>query len=106
MIVQKSQKRLIAGAAITVLLFVLGAAVQKHDASDDKWEYLIIAGGNVALSSTSGTPGRRKQNEFRAEATAVEQNLDRLGEQGWELVAVGGPINEPAFYLKRPARKQ
>ena len=102
-----TRKRLIAGAAITVLLLVLGASVQKGDSSDDKhWEYLIVAGGNVNLSPTGGTPGRRKQKEFRAEATAVEQNLDRLGEQGWELVAVGGPINEPAFYLKRPARKQ
>jgi hypothetical protein len=98
-----TRKRLIAGAAITVLLLVLGASVQKRDSSDDKqWEYLIVAGGNVTLSPTSG----RKQKEFRAEAVAVQQNLDRLGEQGWELVAVGGPINEPAFYLKRPARKQ
>ena len=101
-----TRNRLIAGTAIAVLLLVLGASVQKRDSSDDKqWEYLIVAGGNVVLSSSSSAP-RRKQNEFRVEAIAVEQNLDQLGDQGWELVAVGGSVNEPAFYLKRPARKR
>ena len=100
-----TRKRLIGVAAIAVLLLVLGASIQKRDSSDDKqWEYLIVAGGNVALASTS-TAGKRKQNEFRAEASTVEQNLDRLGDQGWELVTVGGSANEPVFYLKRPVRK-
>jgi len=101
-----TRKRLIGVAAIAVLLLVLGASIQKRDSSDDKqWEYLIVAGGNVALSSTTSTPGKRKQNEFRAEASTVEQNLDRLGDQGWELVTVGGSVNEPVFYLKRPVRR-
>lgn len=77
-------------------------AAQDREAasSGSGWEYLIVAGGNVAFPST-GSPGRRKQDEFSREATTVERNLDRLGAEGWELVSVGGPPNDPIFYLKR-----
>lgn len=71
----------------------------------DRWEYLIVAGGNGSLVPT-GTPGERKQRIFRSEAAAVERSLDLLGEDGWELVSVAGSPNDPSFFLKRPARKR
>ena len=66
-----------------------------------KWEYLIVADGGNSLTSVQ-TPGQRKQKGFGREAVTVERNLDRLGEEGWELVAVSGTPNEPTFTLKRP----
>lgn len=66
-----------------------------------KWEYLIVADGGNSLTSVQ-TPGQRKQKEFGREAVTVERNLDRLGNEGWELVAVSGTPNEPTFTLKRP----
>ena len=67
----------------------------------EKWEYLIVADGGNSLNSVQ-TPGQRKQKEFGREAVTVERNLDRLGNEGWELVAVSGTPNEPTFTLKRP----
>jgi hypothetical protein len=78
---------------------------EREEASKD-WEYLIVAGGNVMLGPGLGSePGRKKQNEFNREAVTVERNLDRLGAQGWELIHVGGPPNDPFFYMKRVKRE-
>jgi len=76
------------------------ARAQDSD-SRTKWEYLIIADGGNSLTSVQ-SPGQRKQKEFGREAVTVERNLDRLGNEGWELVAVSGTSNEPTFTLKRP----
>ena len=76
------------------------ARAQDSD-SRTKWEYLFVADGGNSLTSVQ-TPGQRKQKEFGREAVTVEKNLDRLGNEGWELVAVSGTPNEPTFTLKRP----
>jgi hypothetical protein len=41
---------------------------------------------------------------FGREAFVLEQHLDKLGANGWELIAVAGPATDPAYYFKR--RKQ
>ena len=41
---------------------------------------------------------------FGREAFVLEQHLDKLGANGWELVAVAGPPTDPSYYFKR--RKQ
>ena len=38
---------------------------------------------------------------FGREAFGLEQHLDKLGADGWELVAVAGPPTDPAYYFKR-----
>lgn len=75
--------------------------VRAQDTDSKKWEYLIVSSGGTSLTSVD-TPGQRKQKEFGREAVVVERNLDRLGNEGWELVAVSGTPNEPTFMLKRP----
>lgn len=76
---------------------------EKEKAAVDQWEYLIVTGGNVNLTGIGSEMGKRKQpdNSFR-EASVVQRNLDKLGQQGWELVAVYGLPTEPIYYLKRP----
>ena len=96
-------------AGATVLLatgwYVRAANFNQSEASSNRWEYLVVAGGTASLDSPGYGAGR-KQKVFAAEASAVERNLDVLGEDGWELVSVGGTPNQPAFFLKRPARKR
>jgi hypothetical protein len=78
----------------------------KDPAPDDQWEYLVVSGGNVNLSSMTGDQfsGMRKQPDgsFGREAFVLERNLDKLGAKGWELVSVHGVPNDPIYYLKRP----
>jgi hypothetical protein len=38
---------------------------------------------------------------FAREAFVLEQHLDKLGANGWELVAIAGPPTDPAYYFKR-----
>lgn len=68
----------------------------------DKWEYLIVAGGNVNLSGVGSEMSKRKADGSFREASVVQRNLDKLGQQGWELVTVHGLPTEPIYYLKRP----
>ena len=63
---------------------------------------MVVAGGSVNLAGV-GDLGRKKQpdNSFR-EASVLQRNLDKLGQNGWELVTVYGLPAEPVYYLKRP----
>ncbi|MEW6213433.1 MAG: hypothetical protein AB1631_34380 [Acidobacteriota bacterium] len=76
--------------------------------SSERWEYLVVSGGHANLSGSGEYPRMRKQPDgpFSKEAFPLERNLDKLGADGWELVAVAGTPNDPVFYLKRPARAE
>lgn len=67
----------------------------------EEWEYLAVAGPYPA--SVSDDPHNKKEPNVRfgREAFALEQHLDQLGANGWELVAVAGPPTDPAYYFKR-----
>jgi hypothetical protein len=69
----------------------------------DKWEYLAVAGPSSTNFSPTGNPRMNKgtQGLFGREAFVLEQHLDKLGAQGWELVAIAGPPTDPAYYFKR-----
>lgn len=105
---KKSQLTVVSAVLILLLLSVTavfrvsgqGSRGREKDA-EVQWEYLIVNGGTSNLSGV-GDLGQRKQpdNSFR-EATVIERNLDKLGQKGWELVAVYGPPMEPIYYLKR-----
>jgi hypothetical protein len=74
--------------------------------SAERWEYLVVSGGQANLTGSGEYPRLRKQPDgpFAKEAFPLERNLDKLGADGWELVTVAGTPNDPVFYLKRPAR--
>lgn len=70
-----------------------------------QWEYLVVAGGQVNISSSGVNSRMSKQppdSGFAREHYPLERNLDKLGAQGWELIAVLGTPTEPVYYLKRP----
>ena len=72
----------------------------------EQWEYLAVAGPSTTNLTATGNPRMRKEPNvpFGREAFVLEQHLDKLGANGWELVAVAGPPTDPVYYFKR--RKQ
>lgn len=96
-------------AAISII--VVKTEGQEEGSSGDRivveqWEYLAVAGPSTTnLTSTGNSRMRKEPNvPFGREAFVLEQHLDKLGANGWELVAVAGPPTDPAYYFKR--RKQ
>jgi hypothetical protein len=69
----------------------------------EQWEYLAVAGPSATNLTPTGNPRMRKEPNvpFGREAFVLEQHLDKLGANGWELVAVAGPATDPAYYFKR-----
>jgi hypothetical protein len=79
-----------------------GAKVSESPTSE-QWEYLAVAGPSTTNLTPTGNPRMRKEPTvpFGREAFVLEQHLDKLGANGWELVAVAGPPTDPAYYFKR-----
>ena len=68
----------------------------------EQWEYLAVAGPITGVTPADNSRQRKEPNaQFNREAFALEQHLDKLGADGWELVAVAGPPTDPAYYFKR-----
>ncbi len=98
-------------AAVITLSLVAGVVAQrsgsssKEPAAETQWEYLVVAGGAVNLSSEGVGSGSRMRKQpddsFAQEAYALERNFDKLGAQGWQMVAVHGAPNNPVYYFKR-----
>ena len=65
------------------------------------WEYLIVSGGNVNFEPMRDSRMRKEQGPFARENYPLEQNLDKLGQKGWELVQISGTAADPIFYFKR-----
>ncbi|HEX8179095.1 MAG TPA: hypothetical protein VF525_06070 [Pyrinomonadaceae bacterium] len=71
-------------------------------ATTEKWEYLVVAGANSNLSSTGNSSMRKEPpGPFGRESFVLEQDMDKLGAKGWELVSVAGGANDPIYYFKR-----
>ena len=101
-------KRMSVIGALLILLVIVGAhgtigqggLNPREQVAHEEWEYLAVAGpspANIAESRQRKEPSV----SFRSEAFALEQQLDKLGANGWELVGVAGPPTDPAFYFKR-----
>jgi hypothetical protein len=105
------RRTLMAAAGLILLAASLTGWFFRADAtapqSTERWEYLVVSGGNTNLSAGGGEyPRMRKQPDgpFSREAFPLERNLDKLGLEGWELVTVAGTPQDPIFYLKRPLK--
>lgn len=71
--------------------------------ADEKWEYLVVSAPSSANLSPSSNSSMRKDSTgaFGREAFVLEQHLDKLGANGWELVTVGGSASDPTYFFKR-----
>jgi len=111
---QKNEALIRISKLVALLVLVVAAlAVMKSKAQEetttrpsaasDQWEYLAVAGPSTTNLTPTGNPRMRKEPNvpFGREAFVLEQHLDKLGANGWELVSVAGPPTDPAYYFKR-----
>lgn len=93
--------------AVAVLAVVRTRGQEEANASTnaapEQWEYLAVAGPSTTNLTPTNNPRMRKEPNvpFAREAFVLEQHLDKLGANGWELVSVAGPATDPAYYFKR-----
>ena len=97
-----------------LLLAPIGAVVDKTSGqavpdrgrrmAPERWEYLAVAGPTTTNFTPTGNPNMKKLEDgtFAREGFVLEQHLDKLGAQGWELVSVAGRDQDPVYYFKRP----
>ena len=86
------------------LFTVVKITGQDEKAKVDKteWEYLVVASpSNVNFTATGNQRMRKEPGPFGREAFVLEQHLDKLGANGWELVSVAGTPADPHYYFKR-----
>jgi len=104
-ILKKGLLTLIALSLLAISVTVVKTSGQESDSRDrpDRWEYLVVAGPSSANFSATSSPSMRKEVNapFGREAFVLEQHMDKLGTNGWELVTVFGPPSDPAFYFRR-----
>jgi hypothetical protein len=100
----------IKGPVAFLLILVAGCFVvlrtegrEEDKVAQEQWEYLAVAGPSTTNFEPTTNPRMRKEPNvgFGREAFVLEQHLDRLGKNGWELVDVAGPPTDPAYYFKR-----
>jgi hypothetical protein len=97
-------------AVIALSLVAISFAVMKTSGQEPPqkirpvlWEYLAVAGPSTTnFSPTSNESMSKEVNaSFAREGFVLEQHMDKLGANGWELVTVAGPPTDPVFYFKR-----
>ncbi len=94
---------LIFATTISLAILVPGQArigdVEQHE----KWEYLVVQGASATNFSSGGSQTQKKidYGSFGREGLVLEQQLDKLGAQGWELVTISGPPQDPIYHFKR-----
>lgn len=90
---------------VAISLAVVKTSGQESNSNEraDQWEYLVVAGPTTTNFSGTGSGRTKKESNsgFAREAYVLELHMDRFGANGWELVTVTGPPNDPAFYFKR-----
>ena len=75
-----------------------------QDDGREKWEYLVVsAPSSTNFNPTSNSRMRKlEMGGFGIEAFVLEQHMDRVGADGWELVSVSNSARgEPVFFFKR-----
>jgi hypothetical protein len=88
-------------AAISTLVLAQPRGGESEVSQGEQWEYLVVAGGSVNLNPTDNATMRKAPGAFNREAFALEQNMDKLGAKGWELVSIAGSPVDPTYYFKR-----
>ena len=86
------------------LVAVVKTTGQDESARADRveWEYLVVASPSNSNLTATGNPRMRKEpGPFGREAFVLEQHLDKLGVNGWELVSISGTVADPHYYFKR-----
>jgi hypothetical protein len=99
-------KRIVLFALLGISTLALGittAGKSDDEVSREKWEYLVVSGPSTTnFSPTGNSKMRKSEGSFGKEAFVLEQHLDKLGAEGWQLVTIVGQERDPVFYFRRP----
>ena len=107
-------------AVLSIVLVALAVAFTfsfsaANNPASQNWEYLVVTPGKVIWCGeyiffndcppSTAKPDVSEATGFKGEAVELEQLLDRVGQQGWELVSIVGVIGgDQEFVFKRPVR--
>lgn len=93
---------LIIACATAAVVKTTGQDEPQPKAASVGWEYLVVASPSSTNLTATGNPRMRKEpGPWGREAFVLEQHLDKLGANGWELVSVAGTSADPHYYFKR-----
>jgi hypothetical protein len=104
-------KRITILALVTILL-VLGVLVTRTaraqrgsdtDGVREQWEYLMVSDPQrTNFAASSGSSMRKESSSgFSREDYVTEQQMDKLGAKGWELVSVNPTPMGAVYIFKR-----
>jgi len=82
-------------------------STRTQEDAGQKWEYLVVSAPSSTNFNSSGNARMRKldMGGFGIEAFVLEQHMDKVGADGWELVSVSNAARgEPVFFFKRLKR--
>jgi hypothetical protein len=97
----KKQFALVALSIVALAVAFVVSFSAANSPTSQKWEYLAVTPGKVYWSSVAS----KAKDTGCQEAIELEQLLDKLGQQGWELVSIVGLIGgDQEFVFKRPIR--
>lgn len=101
-------RRLVFALLLLIPIFAVVARTTGQDGANDsagseQWEYLVVASPSGTNFTPSGNSRMRKDSTgtFGREAFVLEQQMDRVGGRGWELVAITGSQSDPIYFFKR-----
>lgn len=106
---RKRTPLIVIACCLSVLAVLVVKTMGQADAGNNdrmvgaQWEYLAVAGPSTTNFSPTSSPKMRKEpnSSFGREAFVLQQHMDKLGANGWELVSVAGPPTDPVYYFKR-----
>ena len=98
--------------ALVTIMLVLGVLVTRTaraqrgsdtDGVHEQWEYLMVSDPQRTNFTASGNTGMRKESNsgFSREDYVTEQQMDKLGAKGWELVSVTSTPAGAVYIFKR-----
>ena len=92
---------LAAGFAVVGKSLTQDSTAANEAQSGEQWEYLVVSGAGTNLTPSGNPTMRKEPGPFTRESFVLEQNLDKLGAKGWQLVVVTGSSGDPIYYFKR-----
>ena len=98
--------------ALVTMLLMLGVLVTRTaraqrgndtDGVREQWEYLMVSEPQRTNFTASGNTSMRKDSSgsFNREDYVTEQQMDKLGAKGWELVSVAPGAAGMVYFFKR-----
>ena len=93
---------LIIACGLVAVVKTTGQDENERKGPSTQWEYLVVASPSNSNLTATGNPRMRKEpGPWGREGFVLEQHMDKLGANGWELVSIAGTPNDPHYYFKR-----